>query len=328
MGTLTLMNSTVSGNSAHYCGGGICNWSSGSAQVINSTVTGNYSDNRGGGIGNRQGTLTVKNSTVSGNSSLYYGGGVWNYWSNVAVSVTDSTVNGNHTGDPNFPSSYSAGGGIYNEGPLFTLRSTTVSGNSSDGDGGGIADNGVLTVVSATITNNRADFDNNGVGAGGGLFFESYFWVDPILRNTIVAGNYRGPAFGTASDIDRHPDHSLDASSSFNLIGNGGSGGLADGVNSNQVGVASPGLSPLQNNGGPTETHSLLPEAPPSTGAITSGSSQTSAASRAHTTIRRSPTRRVETARTLARSKCKSRRLRLHLHQPRRQHPLLRRRLT
>ena len=136
MGTLTLTDSTVSGNSAHYCGGGICNWSSGSAQVINSTVTGNYSDNRGGGIGNRQGTLTVRNSTVSGNSSLFYGGGVWNYWSNVAVSVTGSTVNGNHTGD--------SGGGIFSEGRL-TVTSSTVSGNTSNGHGGGITDKGILT---------------------------------------------------------------------------------------------------------------------------------------------------------------------------------------
>ncbi len=250
MGTLTLTNSIVSGNAAHYCGGGICNWSSGSAQVINSTVTGNYSDNRGGGIGNRQGTLTVRNSTVSGNSSLFYGGGVWNYWSNVAVSVTDSTVNGNHTGD--------SGGGIFSEGRL-TVTSSTVSGNTSDGHGGGITDEGTLTVVSSTITNNRADVDDDGIGTGGGLFFQYDF---PPLRNTVVADNYRGAASTTDDNITRGAWGDVDASSSFNLIGNGGSGGLTDGVNNNQIGVANPGLGPLQNNGGPTETHSLLSGSP------------------------------------------------------------------
>jgi len=254
-GTLSFTNSTVSGNSAHACGGGICNWGSATANVINSTVTRNYSDNRGGGIGNR-GTLTVQNTTVSDNSSLFYGGGIWNYWSNTAVSLTNSTVSGNHTGDPN--GGYSAGGGIFSEGRL-TLTNCTVSGNSSDEDGGGIADEGTLTVISATMTNNRADADNNKTGTGGGIFFQYDF---PLLRNTIVAGNYRGATSTTDDDIVRGAWGELDSSSSFNLIGTGGSGGLTDGVNGNQVGVASPGLGPLQNNGGPTETHALLAGSP------------------------------------------------------------------
>jgi hypothetical protein len=54
----------------------------------------------------------------------------------------------------------------------------------------------------------------------------------------------------------------MDASSSFNLIGNGGAGGLVDGTNSNQVGVVNPGLNPLADNGGPTQTHSLLCTSP------------------------------------------------------------------
>ena len=80
-----------------------------------------------------------------------------------------------------------------------------------------------------------------------------------ILRNTIVAGNFTGAEPGTnAGDIDGVAD----ASSSYNLIGTGGSGGLTDGTNNNQVGVSSPGLGPLQNNGGPTQTHALLPTSP------------------------------------------------------------------
>ncbi len=249
LGALTLMNCTLSANSARLCGGGVCN--RGAATVIDSRVTGNNSEHSGGGIGNR-GTLTVQNSTVSGNSSLFYGGGVFNRWTATACSVTNSTVSGNHTGD--------SGGGIFSEGPL-TLTSSTVSGNSSDGYGGGIADEGTLSVVSATITNNHADADNNNIGTGGGIYFR-FNSVEPLLRNTIVAGNYRGGATSTTGDdIDRLAGYSLDVSSSFNLIGTG-DGGLTGGVNSNRVGVASPGLGPLQNNGGPTETHALLEGSP------------------------------------------------------------------
>ena len=246
-GTLTLANSVVSHNSAFTCGGGICN--RGTATVINSRVTDNYSDHSGGGIANYQGTLTVQNSTVSGNESLFYGGGISNRWTGTLVGVTGSTVSGNHTGD--------TGGGIYSESRL-NVTNSTVSGNTSDRHGGGIGDEGTLTVVSTTVTNNRADFDDNGIGAGGGIFFQYDY---PTLRNTIVAGNYRRATSITAEDIYAGVWGDLDSSSSFNLIGTGGRG-LTNGLNSNQVGTPAlpvdPFLGPLQNNGGPAETHALL----------------------------------------------------------------------
>ena len=51
-------------------------------------------------------------------------------------------------------------------------------------------------------------------------------------------------------------------SGSYNLIGTGGSGGLINGVNNNQVGVANPLLGTLGNYGGPTQTIPLLPGSP------------------------------------------------------------------
>ena len=54
----------------------------------------------------------------------------------------------------------------------------------------------------------------------------------------------------------------VDSASSFNLIGTGGSGGLTNGTNNNQVGVSDPRLSTLANNGGPTLTHALLTGSP------------------------------------------------------------------
>jgi len=54
----------------------------------------------------------------------------------------------------------------------------------------------------------------------------------------------------------------VNPSSSFNLIGPGGAGGLTTGTNRNQVGVADPGLGPLANNGGPIMTQALLAGSP------------------------------------------------------------------
>ena len=72
-GTLTVTNSTISGNSVSDYGGGINNL--GTLTVTNSTISGN-SAGAGGGIENG-GTLTVTNSTFSGNSADG-GGGVQN----------------------------------------------------------------------------------------------------------------------------------------------------------------------------------------------------------------------------------------------------------
>ena len=73
-GTLTVTNSTFSGNSSDE-GSGIAN--SGTLTVANSTFSGNISRGTGGGIAN-VGTLTVTNSTFSGNTAQAAGGGIFN----------------------------------------------------------------------------------------------------------------------------------------------------------------------------------------------------------------------------------------------------------
>src|SRR5215208_6256874 len=68
---LTLSNLTVAegaaADRAFGGGGGILN--NGTVTVSNSTLSGNSSNGGGGGIFNQSGTLTVSNSTLSGNSS-------------------------------------------------------------------------------------------------------------------------------------------------------------------------------------------------------------------------------------------------------------------
>jgi hypothetical protein len=90
-------------------------------------------------------------------------------------------------------------------------------------------------------------------GTGGGLDVGA---GTATLDNTIVALNTNGTASGAPADDIAG---TVDAASSYNLIGKGGSGGLTNGANHNQVGVANPGLGTLANNGGPTETIAVLP---------------------------------------------------------------------
>jgi len=121
-GTVTVTNSTLSGNSAIH-GGGIINY--GTLTVTNSTLSGNSASQKGGGILNA-GTLTVTNSTLASNSAGDDGGGIRNY-NGSTLTVTNSTLASNSAGD--------LGGGIINLGAL-TVTNSTLSGNSASGDGG------------------------------------------------------------------------------------------------------------------------------------------------------------------------------------------------
>ena len=126
-GVLNLNGLTITGSSCACDGGGIFN--AGTLTLRDSTVSGNQTTGEnGGGIFNA-GTLTLRDSTVSGNLAERGGGGIS---SSGPLTLSHSTVSDNASGDGN-------GGGISSSGPL-TLSHSTVSGNrTTEGSGGGIA---------------------------------------------------------------------------------------------------------------------------------------------------------------------------------------------
>ena len=83
-----------------------------SATIINSTISGN-SASEGGGISNCYGLVSVENSTISGNSAKYDGGGISNCG---GVELANSTFSGNSA-----PAGF--GGGIINGGAV-EIRNT------------------------------------------------------------------------------------------------------------------------------------------------------------------------------------------------------------
>jgi hypothetical protein len=82
-GTVTVMDSTVITNKAVNpttgggWGGGISNYN-GTLLVMRSTISGNTANDLGGGIHNREGSLTITDTTLSYNSSRT-GGGIYNF---------------------------------------------------------------------------------------------------------------------------------------------------------------------------------------------------------------------------------------------------------
>jgi len=117
-GTVTLNNIAII-NSSGNIGGGI--YSQGTLTVANSTFSGNSSTVAdGGGIENDTGTLTVTNSTFSNNSAVNVGGGIA---STGSMTLTNVTISGNSAG--------TTGGGVYIFSGAVTVTNTIAAGNTA-----------------------------------------------------------------------------------------------------------------------------------------------------------------------------------------------------
>ena len=151
-GTLTMTNSTISGNAAKYYGGGISN--GGTATLVHVTIIGNQSDYAGGGISNF-GTITLTDSMIDGNIALTsYGGGIGNE-ANATLNLSNVIIRNN--------SSEYYGGGIYGAGTM-TLSRVAITDNTSANACGGIGcSTDTLIMEDSIVARNVAP---NGAGAG------------------------------------------------------------------------------------------------------------------------------------------------------------------
>lgn len=129
-GTLTASNTTFSGNGANHAGGGIYN-ALGIVNVNDSTFSSNSADWGGGGFFQHYGALTVTNSTLTDNNAGFAGGGVFCHYGTLIVS--NSTFSGN---------SASFGGGIDNYEGAATLKNTIVANSPTGGNCAGAMTNG------------------------------------------------------------------------------------------------------------------------------------------------------------------------------------------
>ncbi len=180
--------------------------------------------------------LTINNSTISDNNAGEGGGIKNNETGN--LTINNSTISGNSADG-------GGGGGVFNDRGTVKISNSTLSGNTASGGAAIFNDGGVLEISSSTITGNSAS------SVGGGIFSSS---GSTTVEDTIVAGNNDD----VAGDF---------TSNGYNLIGDDtGSSGFTNGVNGDKVGTSDnpidPKLGPLQDNGGPTETHALLPGSP------------------------------------------------------------------
>jgi hypothetical protein len=282
--TLTIANSTLSGNTAGTYGGGVYIFST-SATIIGSTIsnntagdngggadfhtdnsdvrieestfTGNHSSDNGGGISSVGANMVVTNSTVQGNTAAF-GGGMYVGASKTAISRT--TISGN--------SALLAGGGVRTlAGSELLMSNSTVSGNLVTSPvtfaGGFNHHSSTMTLSNSTVTGNSA------AQFGGGV--RNYNGTATLQRN-LIAGNQAT----TGREVD-NLNGTLNANA-FNLFGfnadagvNGFAVGAADIVPAEPLAAIL--NATLAGNGGPTETHALVAGSPAVDAAPNSGCS-------------------------------------------------------
>jgi hypothetical protein len=253
--SLALSDSTFSGNSAHNTGGCIYNdmvKGYGTQALDNSSLSGNSAGSNGGSIYSSHGlSFTLDNCAVSGNSAQQWGGGIFNDGSQNGaawLTISNSTLNGN---------SAATGGGIFNDGEQqgdthLQISNSTVSENTAT-YGGGIASDGSYGFYVNVQISNSTFSGNSATTAGGGIYNvgEGGQEVSISLTNTILETGVLG---------DNIFNDSATVSSLGYNLSNDTCGGFLTGPGDQTN--TQPMLGPLQDNGGPTLTHALLPGSP------------------------------------------------------------------
>ena len=189
---LTLIACDVTGNKSPLAGGGIQNSANGAPAtltVVNSTISGNEGGSFGSGIfngGTGGATVTLINSTVALNTNSSFGGGIYNSDSSgpATLNIVNSTIAGNRVG--------SQGGGIYNFG---NTGGGVVNLNNSI-----VADNTVINTPSDISNFNGNLSGNNNIiesSADHTITGSNNSNVDPLLEKdgtgAVVLKNNGGP---------------------------------------------------------------------------------------------------------------------------------------
>jgi hypothetical protein len=170
-------------------GGGINN--SGTLTLTNSTVSGNFAP--------IPCIHFVVFCEIRGGTA--WGGGIYN---SGTLIISNSIISMNHAGSYCNATPCSAfGGGIYNRGTLMMIKNSTLTGNSADtacstsiscavGVGGAFYTVGTVTLNNSTVTANIADRCSGMCGGTGGAIVNGS--GNLAVNNSTVSGNY--PAGG------------------------------------------------------------------------------------------------------------------------------------
>lgn len=252
------INNSIISNNASLRGGGASLDSSSALIATSGSISNNTAGSNGGGIyfaaGSGSGDSaslfedtinTVKYATVAGNSSGGRGGGIYLGGTGgpagvpAKLGMLGSTLSGNRSGaESGGTTGGTGGGGLYMQSTSsLEMENSTVSGNrtSSINGGGGVQNiGGTASIMNSTFSDNKAGVTSNLKYGGAFMNFNGDVTVtNSIFANSNALNNCQN-ASGTFT---------IDA---FSIVEGGGCGASRTG---------DPGLLPLRDNGGPTQTH-------------------------------------------------------------------------
>jgi hypothetical protein len=238
-GTLKMTSCTVSRNSAGETGSaGIWNGRFASLMLTNSAVSENAGGQVGfGGIWN-EGVLAITDGTVSGNSAGAFGvNAIFN--DDGTLTLTNSTVSENSGGRY---------GAIFNES-LLSLTNSTVSGNHGETCGALLNSGGATsTIVGSTVSGNTSESGASIVNSTDELNTAVLMISNSVIDDDCI-GWREGLPQGSPDII----------SSGYNIESPGDTCGFDQQTDWVTVTEQQLNLGPLQDNGGPTMTHALMP---------------------------------------------------------------------
>ncbi|TWU24578.1 choice-of-anchor Q domain-containing protein [Bythopirellula polymerisocia] len=219
---LTLTGGDVGGVSPNSYGGAIFNREN--LTLTSNTLSGNSASGNGGAVSN-YGTATITQSTLSDNSATGLGGGLHNFMG--TVSITQSTLSGNSASE--------SGGGVFNLDGTVMITRSTLSGNSAIENGGGVYNAlGTAMITQSIISGNTAATGGEISNVFSTLTLDSFNLIGDNSKSNLQA---LSGVIGGTSDI------------------------LATSNGTNPTDLASI-LTPLADNGGPTQTHALVAGSP------------------------------------------------------------------
>lgn len=213
----------------------------------------------------------LTNSTVSGNTvacgSVYCGAGIYATGSNLRI--VGSTVSGN-TATAGTQDGYIAGG-IYVWDSTVSIVNSTIADNHASGTlavAGGIKEDhsSSYPTAGATLTNTTVSGNtaySSGAGApfvsGGALVGEYGTNTGAmVLSNSIIAGNSATGGAAPAADFATNAANAPTLTFTYSLLGSALNVSPYNDAGNHNAFTDAPGLGPLKNNGGKTQTMELL----------------------------------------------------------------------
>ena len=195
------------------------------------TIQGGDENNGGGIFVDNSSTLNLSDATLTDNTSDK-GGAIHVHGT---ANLNRVLLHDNSVTNPG-PGRGEGGAIHFHDADGGTLTNVTISGNTSEDEGGGLWTNTVISITNSTITLNDSS------GFGGGIYSDG---VTVNISNTIVAAN---DSIGSSNDV--YGGFNSDGSNLIEVAsGATGFGGDITGVSAD--------LGDLRNNGGQTDTHAL-----------------------------------------------------------------------